>query len=291
MKYGCQSDVGKIEHLLLKHPKEAFISQDNLNTHWKEFNYLGCPNYEKALKEYDGFLELLVNQIPEINFLPRDDKTGLDSIYVRDPVIMTNKGAILCNMGKKQRRQEPSAMSDFLPDLNVPILGSISGEARLEGGDAVWIDERTLAVGRGYRTNDEGIQQLKQLLTGLVDEMIEVHLPHWQGPNDVMHLMSLLSFIDHKLALVYSRLLPVSFREWLLARNIRLMEVPDSEFESMACNVLAVAPRKCIVLSGNPLTKKMLENEGVEVWEYIGEEISMKGSGGPTCLTLPIYGE
>ena len=150
------------------------------------------------------------------------------------------------------------------------------------------VQSGTIAVGRGYRTNDEGIRQLRQLTAELIDELIVVALPHWQGPNDVLHLMSLISPVDYNLALVYSKLLPVPFREWLLAWGIKLLEIPDAEYDSMGCNVLAVAPRKCIMLAGNPRTKAMLVNEGVEVWEYEGEEISRKGAGGPTCLTRPI---
>jgi len=291
MKFSCQSEVDQIKSLLLKHPKDAFLSLDNIQSQWKELNYLASPDYDKALKEYDNFVEYLKKSISDIYYLPQNDKTGLDSIYVHDPVIITNKGAILCNMGKEKRCAEPSAVGEFLLELGIPILGSITGEGTLEGGDVVWIDERTLAVGLGYRTNEEGIRQLKELTRDFVDESVVVPLPHWKGPGDVLHLMSLLSPINHDLAVVYSRLLPVPFREWLLRRGIRLLEVSDSEFETMACNILAVSPRKCIMISGNPQTKQMLEDKGIEVWEYGGEEISMKGAGGPTCLTRPLLRE
>jgi len=291
VKFGGQSEVEQIKSLLLKHPKDAFISQDNLQSQWKELNYLASPDYEKALEEYDSFVEYLEKSIPEIYYLPQNDKTGLDSIYVHDPVIITNKGVILGNMGKEKRREEPSAGGEFLLELGIPILGTITGEGKLEGGDVVWFDERTLAVGLGYRTNEEGIRQVKALTRDFVDELVVVPLPHWKGPDDVMHLMSLISLIDHDLAVIYSRLLPVPFREWLLRRGIQLLEVPDSEFETMACNILAVSPRKCIMISGNPRTKQMFENKGIEVWEYVGEEISMKGAGGPTCLTRPLLRE
>jgi N-dimethylarginine dimethylaminohydrolase len=291
MKFGCQSEVDQIKSLLLKHPKDAFMSQEYIQSQWEELNYLASPDYDKALKEYDNFVEYLKKSISDIYYLPQNDKTGLDSIYVHDPVIITNKGAILCNMGKEKRRAEPSAAGEFLLELGIPILGSITGEGTLEGGDVVWIDERTLAVGLGYRTNEEGIRQLKELTRDFVDESVVVPLPHWKGPGDVLHLMSLLSPINHDLAVVYSRLLPVPFREWLLRRGIRLLEVSDSEFETMACNILAVSPRKCIMISGNPQTKQMLEDKGIEVWEYGGEEISMKGAGGPTCLTRPLLRE
>lgn len=288
MTFGCQSMVGQIKRLLLKHPKDAFISQENVRAQWQELNYLDCPDYNKALEEYENLVELLKKHISNISYLPRNDETGLDSIYVHDPVIVTHQGAILCNMGKDRRQTEPKAIGEFLPELDVPILGAITGKGRLEGGDVVWVDERTLAVGQGYRTNDEGIRQLQELTKEFVDELVVVPLPHWQGPDDVMHLMSLISPIDHNLAVVYSRLLPVPFRKWLLRRRIQLLEVPDSEYNTMGCNILAVAPRKCIMLSGNPRTKQMLEKEGVEVWEYRGDEISKKGAGGATCLTRPI---
>jgi arginine deiminase len=288
MRFGCQSEVRKIERLLLKHPREAFINQEYINSQWERLNYSSPPDYEKALDEYEQFLELLKKYIPEIDFLPQNEKTGLDSIYAHDAAIITSKGAILCNMGKELRQHEPPVMGEFLLELDVPILGAITGEGRLEGGDVVWLDERIIVVGRGYRTNDEGIRQLKKLLEGIIDEFIVVPLPHWEGPEGVFHLMSFISPIDHDLALVYPRLLPVPFREWLLEKGVKLLEVPDSEYQTMACNVLAVAPRKCIALSGNPVTQEILEKEGVEVWVYTGEEISVKGAGGPTCLTRAI---
>jgi len=291
MKFGGQSEVDQIKSLLLKHPKDAFISQGSIQSQWKELNYLASPDYDKALKEYDNFVEYLKKSIPEIYHLPQDDKTGLDSIYVHDPVIITNKGAILCNMGKEKRRAEPQSAGEFLLKLGIPILGSITGEGRLEGGDVVWVAERTLAVGSGDRTNEEGIRQLRELTRDIVDEFIVVPLPHWKGPGDVLHLMSLISPIDHDLAVVYSRLLPVPFREWLTRRGIQLVDVLDSEFETMACNILAVSPRKCVMISGNPQTKQLLENKGIEIWEYGGEEISKKGAGGPTCLTRPLLRE
>ncbi|MGD8536576.1 MAG: arginine deiminase family protein [Candidatus Aminicenantes bacterium] len=291
MKFGSQSEVNRIKYLLLKHPRAAFLSQENIRTQWKELNYSSSPDYGRAVEEYDEFIQLLERFIPEIHFLPADDRTGLDSIYVHDSLAITDKGALLCRMGKEKRQGEPLAAEEFLKELGIPIIGSITGEGKLEGGDVVWIDERTIAVGLGYRTNEEGVRQLKELTSDSVDEYVKVPLPHWEGPEDVMHLMSLISPVRRDLAVVYSRLLPVPFREWLLQREIRLLEVPDTEFETMGCNVLAVAPGECIMISGNPQTKRLLEEAGVQVHEYEGEEISRKGAGGPTCLTRPLLRE
>lgn len=288
MNIGCQSEVGAVTSLFLKHAKDAYVSEEAIDRQWQKLYYLARPDLARAVEEYDRFVDLLGGFDIEIHFVPRHESTGLDSIYVRDASIVCDKGAILCNMGKAERCAEPAAVEAAFHAEGIPIHGAITEPGTAEGGDVVWIDERTVAVGRGYRTNDEGIRQLGELLSRCVEELIVVPLPHWRGPGDVFHLMSILSPIDYDLALVYSPLMPVPFREALLSRGIELIEVPDREFVTMGCNVLAVAPRKCIMLAGNPQTRARLERAGVEVHEFEGQEISLKGAGGPTCLTRPI---
>lgn len=288
MKIGCQTEYGKIERLLLKHPKDAYINQGNIDKQWEKLNYTERTDYKKALIEYDNFATLLKDFIPYIEYLPQNDLTGLDSVHVHDPVLITNKGAIICNMGKADRGGEPDAIKEYFRAIDLPVLGAITGSGRLEGGDVIWMDEKTIAVGEGYRTNAEGIRQLKELTSSLVYEFLTIPLPHWKGPQHCLHLMSMISPVDRDLAVVYPKMMPVPFREWLLRRGVSLIEVPDSEYGNMACNVLAVAPRKCIMLSGNPVTKSMLEKAGAEVWEIDGNEICHKGGGGPTCLTRPL---
>ncbi|RLB23313.1 MAG: hypothetical protein DRG76_04530 [Deltaproteobacteria bacterium] len=283
-----QSDVSPIKRLLLKHPRDAFISQTVISRQWKRLGYTAPPDLRRALQEYDEFVQCLSQFVPEIYFLPQEGSVGLDSIYVRDASIVYRQGVVLCNMGKAERKSEPKAQEAFFRSLGIPIVGAITGQGTVEGGDVVWINEKTLAVGRSYRTNDEGIRQLRGLLGACIEEFIVVDLPHWRGPGDVFHLMSIISPIDHNLALVYSPLMPVRFRERLLSLSIRLIEVPDSEFETMGCNVLAIAPRKCLMISGNPITRSRLEQAEVEVYEFEGREISLKGGGGPTCLTRPL---
>jgi N-dimethylarginine dimethylaminohydrolase len=283
-----QSEVAVIKLLLLKHANDAFVSDSTVRRQWHDLGYTACPDFTRAVEEYDRFVRLLERFGIEIVFLPADDRVGLDSIYVRDASIVCSGGAILCNMGKAGRRSEPQVQDCALRKAGLPILGRITGDGTVEGGDVVWLDDRTVAVGRGYRTNDAGIEQLRDILDDCIDEFIVVPLPHWRGQDDVFHLMSILSPIDHDLALVYSPLLPVPFREQLLARGIELVEVADQEFETMGCNVLAVAPRKCIMLSGNAATLARLERVGAEVHQFEGVEICVKGSGGPTCLTRPI---
>lgn len=288
MRYGCQSMVGKIDTIIIKHPEEAFISQENLDQKWKPFNYVSCPDYEKSLKEYSRFEEIIQEHVENVHYLPKDDNTGLDSTYAHDTCKITSKGAIMFTVGKELRRGETGATRKFLEGIGVPILGEISGEGTMEGGDVVWLDEKTVAVGRGYRTNYEGIRQFRELTKDVVDEFIVVELPHGDGPDECLHLMSVISMVDHDLAVVYSKLMPVSFRDLLTERGIELIEVDDAEYANLGSNVLALAPRVCVMPAGNPKTREKLEKAGAKVYEYEGHDISFKGTGGPTCLTLPV---
>ena len=287
MAYSCHNMVNPIKKIILKHPKDAFKDQDTINKQFSRLNYFEAPNFNKAISDYDKFVGLLISFDIELHFLPKDNSTSIDSIYTHDPCVVSNNGVILCNMGKKARLAEPNTMEDYFKSIQLPILGRIKAPGTLEGGDVVWIDEKTIAVGEGYRTNKEGIKQLKHLLSDQVENVISVPIPHWSGPEDCLHLMSNISPIDHNIFLVYSRLLPVPFRKYLLDRNIELIDVPDEEYESMGCNVLAVAPRKVIMINGNSITKQLLEKKDIDVYTYDGAEISIKGAGGPTCLTRP----
>ena len=282
------SEVGALRRVVLKHPREAFVDEATIAQEWRSLGYTAPPDFGRAIAEYDAFLALLQSADSEVYLLPSDARTTLDSIYVRDASIVCDRGVILCSMGKAQRADEPAAQQAAFAKLHsMPVIGEIQPPGLLEGGDLIWLDSRTIIVGRGYRTNDEGIRQLRTLLPDDV-ETIVVALPHWNGPADVMHLMSLISPVDRNLAVVYSPLLPVPFRELLLQRGIALVEVPDEEFGTMATNVLALSPRHCLMLAGNPQTRRALERAGADVVEYEGNEISVKGAGGPTCLTRPL---
>ena len=288
MNYGCQSMVGKITDILLKHPKDAFISQENLNKTYEAFNYIGCPDYEEVLKEYEVFENHIKNNVENVYYLPQDDRTGLDSIYAHDSLKVTKKGAIYFPMGKELRSKESYAAEEFLKKNGVPTLGRIEAPGKMEGGDVVWIDEETVAIGLGYRTNEEGIRQFKELTKDFIKDYIIVPMPHGEGEDECLHLMSVISMIDQDLAVVYSKFMPVIFREYLISRNIKLLEVDDEEYNYLGSNVLALAPRVCVVIEGVPKIKEKMEAEGCTVLTYPGKELSFRGTGGPTCLTHPI---
>jgi len=286
---GCNSMVDPLRRLIMKSPLCAWKDKYNVKKNWKDLYYSAEPNFDKAVLQYNNLISIIKSFGIDILMLPNNDNTSLDSIYTHDAGIATSSGIIICNMGKKSRKNEPKALKGFLSDNNISVIGEIKYPGIIEGGDIIWITNRTIAVGEGYRTNKEGIRQLKEILGDEIDDLIRVPLPHWLGPESCLHLMSNVSPIDHNLYLIYPKLLPVKFIKYLKSLNIKLINVPDKEYESMACNVLSLAPKKCIMMSGNPITKKLLESNNVEVFTYDGSEISLKGAGGPTCLTRPIY--
>jgi N-dimethylarginine dimethylaminohydrolase len=282
------TDTGPWSHIIVRHPRDVFASAGKIAREWRDLHFTASPDLAAACDQFETFVSLCGAHTTVVVAPDIHDALTLDAIYVRDASIMSARGAILCRMGKPQREAEPAALAETYAGLGITVAGEIQAPGKLEGGDFTWLGPRLAAVGRGYRTNDEGIRQLRELLGDTIDELIVVQLPHYRGPGDVFHLMSIISPVDHDLAVVYSPLMPVSFRERLLDLGYDLVDVPDEEFDSMGANVLAVAPRRCVMVEGNPKTRAGLERAGAEVRVYDGTDISLKGGGGPTCLTRPV---
>jgi len=283
------NEYDALTRVLLRPARAAFAGPTRIAAEWRALNFTAPPGLDAADAQHAAFASLLERAGVRVETL---DEPGLslDSIYVRDASIVAPAGVVLCRMGKAARQDEPAAQRRLFEALGVPIAGTIEPPGAIEGGDVVWFDAQTVAVGRGYRTNDAGIAQFRAML-GRAIEVVIVPLPHYRGPADVFHLMSIISPVARDLAVAYSPLMPVPFREWLVDRGLGFVEVPDTEFDSMGANVLAVGPRRVVMLAGNPVTQARLEAEGVEVWTYEGSEISLKGGGGPTCLTRPLARE
>ncbi len=289
MNFGCQSMVAPLRRVIVKSPQAAFRNQSYIDSHWQQLNFVNAPVFERAMAEHELLVQALRAAGAEVLFLDEDDRTSLDSIYTHDPGIVTDAGAVLFQTGKQLRRGEGPAMEDAMRKWGIRILGTIEGKGTAEGGDMVWLDNRTLLVGNGFRTNADGISILRSLLNPVDIEVIDFHLPYWQGPGDVLHLMSFLSLLDSDLAVVYRPLMPVPLYQLLQSRNIQMIEVAPAEYDTLACNVLAVGPRKLLMVEGNPITRTRLREAGCEIQEFPGNEIAYKGSGGPTCLTRPVW--
>lgn len=270
--------TGRLERVLVRPP----LAEDA--EHWRAYGWRGAPDHAAAAAEHELLCGLLEDAGAEV-VVSRHDPGNPDAIYVYDPVLVGFGGAVLLRPGKEGRRGEPRALVHSLAAAGVPLAGELSEPVLAEGGDTLWLDERTLLVGIGYRTNPAAVSALADAFE--VD-VVSFDLPHWNGRGEVMHLMTFISPLDRDLALVYPRLAPVRLLELLAERGIATVEVPDEEFETQGPNVLALGPRRALALDGNPETRRRMEKAGVDVVVYRGEEISKKGDGGPTCLTRPL---
>ena len=283
-RYGGQSMVAPLRRVLVRRPDAAFAVDDPALWH-----YAGRPHLPTAQHEHDTLVSIMRAAGVEVVYHDVDLPEHADAVFVFDPVLITDKGAVLLSMGKELRRGEEAAMAAVLARLGVPLQYSLHGAARAEGGDLLWLDRHTLAVGQGFRTNGEGLRQLEEALEPLGAHVLGIDLPFDGGPEACLHLLSLISLVDDDLAVVFEPLLPVPLWRELRRRGIRLLNVPEREFrQTMGTNVLALAPRRCVMLEGSPVTRSLLERAGCEVRTYHGDELSLKAEGGPTCLTRPL---
>ena len=277
--YGCQSMTGELQRVLVRAPRaEDFHG-------WTMCGWRAEPDAAGITAEHEAFCELLAAAGAEVVLAESSAEGNPDAIYTYDPALVVDAGAILLFPGKECRRAEVPALAEDFERAGVPIAGRLEKTEWAEGGDCCWLDEHTLLAGCGYRTNQAGIARLRELLPGV--EVLAFDLPHWRGRGEVMHLMSLISPLAPDLAVVYSPLLPTRLAQLLEKRDVKLVEVPDGEFDSIGANVLALAPRVALAVDGNPETRRRMERAGVDVLVYEGEELS-KGDGGPTCLTRPL---
>jgi N-dimethylarginine dimethylaminohydrolase len=285
--FGAFNNWGALKKVAVRRPADSFVSDAKLDAEWKDLNYHSRPDLQNSIREFEAVEAVLKAAGAEVIALPSADGLTLDAIYTHDALVVTPRGLVRPRMGKPQRRKEAAVNGAALEKLGIPIAGEISGEGKVEGGDLVWIDGQTLLAGVGYRTNLEGVRQL-QALCGSEVEVKWFDLPHYKGKRDVFHLMSVLSPLDKDLAVVYPPLMPVRLVEFLEERGIEFIEVPDAEFPSMGCNVLALGPRHAMMVDGNPETLKRIKAIGVKVEVISGADICRKGEGGPTCMTRPI---
>jgi N-dimethylarginine dimethylaminohydrolase len=281
------NEYSPIKLLAVRSAAHAFASDERLDRDWQSLRYHDRPELQSAISEHHEFIEIIQTHGVEVVNLHDHENLTLDSIYTRDALIVSTAGLILCNMGRQSRHHEPGINAVQLENAGFPIAGQIDSPGTVEGGDFIWLDETNAAIGIGPRTNEEGIRQLKKLLGPRV-ELHVVPLPAPDHPDDVFHLMSMISPIDADLAVIYRPLMPKPFLSWLAISGIQFVEVPETEFLPMGCNVLATGPRRVLMLDNLPETRARLEAAGCDVTVYKGDEISRKGEGGPTCLTRPL---
>ena len=278
--------VAPLRRVAMRRPGRATIEADP-----ERWHYDGPLDARRLTRQYDAFVRCVAASGARIEWIPERDDGLADAIFVFDPSFMTPRGAILLRPGKALRRPEVALHEAFHRRLGVPVLGTVEPPGVAEGGDLLWVDERTLVAGRTFRTNQAGIDQFAAVLAPLGVEVRAFDLPVWDGPAACLHLLSLVSPLDHDLALVHPRLMPVALQALLHERGIRCLEANDDEFRAshgMNLNVLATAPRRCIAVRGFPRTLRRMRDAGCEVTLFGADALCIPCEGGPTCLTLPL---
>ena len=285
--FGSFNNWGQLKQVAVRDVGTAFVSDAKIDAEWRALNFHSRPDLANAKTEFAEVEKILKATGAEIIRLPAGDGLTLDSLYTHDALIVTPRGLVRPHMGKPARRKEPAINGAYLEKLGLPVIGEIVAPGKIEGGDLVWIDRHTLLAGIGYRTNREGARQLG-ILAGADVNILAFDMPHYNGRSDVFHLMSCLSPLDKDLAVVYLPLMAARLVEFLEERHIAFVEVPENEFDTMGCNVLALGPRHAMLVGGNPETCRRMVAAGVKVEVINGIDICRKGEGGPTCMTRPL---
>ncbi len=278
--YGGQSMVAPLRRVIVQQPAPPAGPDD-----WQAYGYTHEVDHGRTLAEFDAICAILEGEGVDVIRQEPDEVGRLDSIFVYDTSIVTDAGAVLANPGKEIRRVEVDYAQSLYQNLDVPVIGQIMGDGMLEGGDVFWLENGILAAGIGYRTNSVGIDQLSTFVRPFGIDVVRVDLPHWHGPDECLHLLSLISPVAERTAVVYSPLISTTFMQLLRTLDWTLIEIPDEELATQATNVLALAPNRVLMLPENTGTIKLLEAAGVEVLTYEGVELSHNRQGGPTCLT------
>jgi len=286
--YGGHSMVTTLRTALLCPPRAAGWARTERAGRWQELGFQHAADFERAQDQHDTLRQLLYRAGVDVIEVPEDAALSLDAVYTHDPSLVSDHGAISLRMGKPSRAGEPEAHRTCFEKLGIPLFGRIVAPGTVEGGDVLWLDARTLLVGRGYRTNAAGIRQLRDLLGPAGIAVIPAPLPHGEGPDVCLHLMSLISLLDEQTALVDLPMLAVETVELLRERGYGLLEMDATERATLGCNVLSLGERRLLALSANPKTNDRLSKAGFEVWIFDGSEIAINGGGGPTCLTRPL---
>lgn len=281
LEVGVRSATAPLRDVLVQRPGADFGRGFDMPA----CGFLRPVDLDRARREHDRLVETLEELGARVHQLGADPCDDPDLVYVFDPLLVVGDRAIPLRPGKPNRAGEPAILESWLTARGVPIAGRIEAPGTVEGGDTVWLRDDLLVVGRTLRTNASGARQLAEIVRG---DVRIVDVPYWKGPAELVHLMSVISPVSDELAVVFLPLLPAGLHEWLLELGIRLVEVPEEEYPSLGCNVLAVRPGVVIVADGNPVTRRRLEAASVDVHAIALGEVGENGSGGVTCLTRPL---
>ena len=282
------SMTARLRRVVVCSPRTARWNESDRFTPWRELGFHHAPDFAAAQTQHDKLVSELEIAGAEVIELATGNDSSLDAVYAHDASFATDFGVIIMRMGKPNRVVEGRLHQSFYDQQGIPTLGAITTPGATEAGDILWLDPKTLLVGHGYRTNRAGIQQMRDLLAPKGVDVLSAPLPHGAGPSACLHLMSLISLLDEKTAIVDLPWLAVETLELLKDRGFSLIEIDYSERDTLACNVLALGEKRLLAIEENQKTNARLRAAGFDVRTFPGSELCINGSGGPTCLTRPI---
>jgi N-dimethylarginine dimethylaminohydrolase len=278
--WGGQSMTAPLHEVLVHRPDAAFGAAFENPAH----GFRHPVDLPTAQREHDAYVDLLIRLGVHVHALDAETDDP-DLVYTFDPLLVTDAGSIALRPGKPNRADEPALVEAWTTSQGIPVRGRIEPPGTVEGGDTMWLRPDLYCIGRSFRTNDAGARQLAALIGG---DVRIFDLPYWRGPDELVHLLSVISPVTDELAVVYPPLLPAGLWDLLAELAIATIAVPDDEYATLGCNVLAVRPGVLVMAEGNPQTRLLLESAGCEVHTYPATEIGLNGSGGPTCMSLPL---
>jgi N-dimethylarginine dimethylaminohydrolase len=288
IRFNGHSMVSKLQRVLVCSPRTAGWNQPQKAARWRELGFLHALNFPEAQKQHEVLCRELQKAGAELIELPATAELSIDAVYAHDASLATDFGLIVMRMGKNNRSIEGPQHDSFCTSMDIATFGRIVGPGTTEAGDMVWLDARTLLIGQGYRTNAQGIRQMRDLLAPKGIEVISAPLPHGQGPAACLHLMSLMNMLDERTILVDLPWLAVETVELLKTRGFRFVEIDASERDTLACNVLALGDNRLLAIAENRKTNERIRQAGFDVRTFPGTELCINGGGGPTCLTRPL---
>ena len=288
MRFNGHSMVGALQLVMVCSPRTAGWNQADRVAHWQELGFQRAPDFARAQEDHEIVCRELKSAGAEIIAISSAADFSLDAVYAHDASLPTDFGLIMMRPGKLNRVAEGQHHASFCESLGVPIFGKITAPGTTEAGDILWLDSKTLLIGHGYRTNAVGIRQMRDLLAPKGVEVLSAPLPYGPGPSACLHLMSLISLLDDRTALVDLSWLAVETVELLKYRGFKFIEIEASERDTLACNVLALGNNRLLAIEENQNTNTRLRQAGFDVRTFPGSELCINGSGGPTCLTRPL---
>jgi N-dimethylarginine dimethylaminohydrolase len=288
IRFNGHSMVGELRRVMVCSPRMAGWDQSKCAERWGELGFHHEPDFVSAEAAHTKMRRELESAGAEVVEMQPAQELSLDAVYAHDPSLPTDFGLILMQMGKANRVAEGRLHGLYANEIGIPTLGEIRSPGTAEAGDMVWLDAKTLLIGRGYRTNAEGIQQMTALLAPKGVKVVSAPLPHGYGPDVCLHLMSIMSMLDERTVLVDLSWLAVETVELLESRGFTLVEIDTSERDTLACNVLALGGKRLLALEENHKTNDRLRRAGFDLRSFPGTELCINGGGGPTCLTRPL---